>query len=175
MSFSILSKRDEFGYPLKFDTAHAAGFLISTSYYNPGGKGDRTAMITTSSNFGSLNTSRLVDGSLGNATEIGGNYDCLGQYIEFEFPTARCIQEVTLYWSSAQLQGTWKIQAYNGETWVDLGDAMELGNPNLKTYVMDTPANNTKFYKRYRWTGVSGTIGSVAYFLEIEFKIDAGV
>lgn len=138
------------------------------SYSNPGGMGNRQTIIAATTNItgSGFNVTKLIDGAAANDTEWSGN--TAGSYLRFQFASAKLITEMKFYMSGAQDNGTWKVQgSSDGSTWTDIGSTFAFNSTPL---AIDLSANTTKFLY-YQLLGVSGSLGTVHYEQEIEFKI----
>lgn len=172
MSFSILSKRDEFGYPLKFDIASAADLnTIETSYDNPLGKGDRRGLIgTTDAGWprGGATGQDLINGNRLENYSIQNNISVVGCYTIFDFGTELVISEATWFSTPGDNSGYWNVVgSYDSVTWSQPLCAADVNL--LPNAIFDMSSNNTR-YRYYKFYGVSGSLGDY-YFREIEFKI----
>lgn len=156
----------------------AGGGPVSTSYSNTGGSGDRTGLITiTQSNaspvYPFVNPGILIDGS----TTGTGSYLRLfcadGEWITFDFGSAKVVDEARFYQTAARTQGTWKFQGSNdGSSYTDIGSSFTLGD-NLTTQTITAISGNTTSYRYLRLIKVSGSTDDTTWTPEIEFKISA--
>jgi hypothetical protein len=151
---------------------------ISTSYSNPGGTGDRRSIITLTqssttapSGATASNLPFLVDGTMDSVNYLSTGV-ANGQWIAFDFGSAKIITEAKWYQSTSAGQGDWKFQASSdGSTWLDVGSTFAFGGATTQTI---TAINgNTSAYRYYRIIKVSGATNSVPYSREIEFKISS--
>lgn len=151
---------------------------ISTSYANSGGSGNRTSIITVAqSSFAapsgatSGNLPYFVNGTLDSVNYLAtGVAD--GQWISFDFGSAKVIDEAKWYQSTSASQGTWKFQgSADASTWSDVGSSFALGGATIQT--ITALSGNTTAYRHYRLIKVSGATSSVPYTREIEFKISS--
>lgn len=151
-------------------------FSSPPSYSNQGGTGDRTSIITTTTNvgLGAGAITQLVDGVTNSGTlffTVGQS--TVGLYIKFQFNSLKLITEAKWYTSSIADNGVWKWQGSNNDTdWTDIGSSFTLGGvgtPFIQT--ITTLSGNTTEYLYYRITGVSGTTSDNPNEWEMEFKI----
>jgi hypothetical protein len=148
---------------------------MTQSYTNPGGTGNRTALIsvTTTVSIGSGSPNQMVNGT--QANEFFWANGESGREIRFNFGGTgftRCITEAKWYQDINSIHGDWKWQGSNdAQTWIDIGASFTLGNT---LQVMTTLAGNTNFWHYYRLLQVSGTTSSGPWLREIEFNIDDG-
>lgn len=141
---------------------------LDPSYSNPGGMGNRQTIITATTNItgSGFNVAKLIDGAAANDTEWSG--DTAGSYLRFQFESAKLITEMKFYMSGVHDNGVWKAQGSNdGSTWTDIGSTFAF---NTTPLTIDLSGNTTR-YLYYQLMGVSGTLGTVYYEQEIEFKI----
>ena len=184
MSFSLLSNRDEFGYPLKFDTASAAGLVQlpkpDTSYENPLGTGNRSEDITVTQEGGWLRGDPLnlmINGVI-NAYMGFNAVSAAGCSATFDLGAPRFISEMKLYlWQSYDI-GTWQWYGSNDNTtWSNaISDAVNCVNPaGTPPMIFPMAEKHNKKYRYYKMVGVSGVVDGSGYFQQLEFKIDAVV
>lgn len=147
------------------------------NYFNAGGFGDRTAIITTSQSascFAVGTTAKLRDGAYTADTyfNTGSN---TGHYMQFQFATKRILQGFKLFGDSTYSHGTWKIQASdNGSSWVDLGSSFTLTDYTPNSFLgteTSEPSGNTTAYYYYRITGVTGNRTNSPYLHEFHFRL----
>lgn len=152
--------------------------VVSTSYANAGGSGNRTSSIPTLTQSGAnaplastANLSYLINGSVDNANWLA-NGVADGQWLRFDFGTSKVIDEIKWYQSTSAAQGTWKFQgSSDGSTWSDVGSSFALGGATTQT--VTAISGNTSSYRYYRIIKVSGSTSAAPYSQEIEFKISA--
>lgn len=163
--------------PSKF----AASFTPpATSYANTGGTGNRTATITATSNitWDGGSTSNLINGSTsGTNTSVavdepgtGGTAISDGDYIRFQFGSAKYINEVKAYHNGTVNHGNWKWQVSNdGSSWVDASSSTAW-NGTSQTFTI-APDNR---YTYYQFINVGGGVNwPNTWIQEFEFKIEA--
>lgn len=141
------------------------------SYANPGGTGNRSSLITASQAFGynMLGIGVLIDGNTG-TTGCYLNSVADGDWFQFDFGSAKVIDEVTWYQQTTATHGTWKIQGSNdNSSFTDIGSSFTLGGATTQT-ITEISGNSTG-YRYYRFTKVSGSIVSI-WLYEVEFQID---
>ena len=131
-------------YEIEFKIAATAG--AATAYTNPGGKGDRTAIITMS---GTTQFSSAMNGLINGVTTSGPTITNLAdanKTIVFDFVTDKKIDEITWYQKGSRGYGDWEFQrSTDGTTWVKLGTAVMGGAPKVSYSVA-----NTAVYRYYR-------------------------
>jgi len=144
------------------------------SYANAGGTGDRTSLITITSDV--LRTgdwTRLIDGAFADGVFWLKTQDVAGLYIRFDFGEgiSKLITEAKWYQGLADAQGVWRWQGSdNAVDWVNIGNSFTLAGVLTQT---QTELNgNTIGYRYYQLLGVSGSTIVLKYQREIEFKID---
>ena len=150
---------------------------IETSYSNPGGIGDRQAIIVATSNafYPGYPITRMINGYTGStATQASwGGQACSGLWMKFDFGTGKVINEAKWYQSSIGSQGVWKWQGSNDDSsYTDIGTSFTLGIDSQPQIITALSANTTT-YRYYKLQGVSGSTTSNYWLGEIEFKISA--
>jgi hypothetical protein len=150
------------------------------SWYNSGGKGNRSAFITPST------TLSLTSGSIGNV--IDGDYTnnsthaislTSGQSakeIKFDFGSgASIVIDTVVLWfdvTSVNTHGTWKLQGSNdNSSWTDIGSTFSLNDSNNLTTFAKHTVTNTTGYRYYRLLQTAGTTNVSPNITEIEFRI----
>ena len=141
-------------YEIEFQIAASGG---TTSYTNPGGTGDRTAIITITGTMSfdvgasssTANASHLING---NVTETGFTFTDLSattNTIRFDFGTAKVIDQIRWKQADSQDYGMFILEcSTDGTTWVNLGRT-NLGGAKTQTY--QTLAGTTA-YRYWRLT-----------------------
>jgi len=97
----------------------------------------------------------------------------VGKYFRFDFTAYAkpIIVGAKWYQSTGSEQGVWKWQGSDdASSWTDIGDNFTLGPAESGLQTQTTMSANTTSYRYYQLEGVSGSVNSVAYWLEIEFK-----
>jgi len=150
---------------------------MATSYSNPGGTGDRRALIpmTTTGGFaGTVNN--LIDGTqIDNVWFSGAATDYLFQF-DFDGVAGGSgakvvIDEAKWYQSTANSHGDFQWEASNdASSWVAIGSSFNLGGTLTQT--MTSLSGNTTAYRYYRMRGVAGFVSASPYLREIEFKVE---
>lgn len=147
--------------------------VITTDYSNTGGTGDRSAIITITTDAsigGGIGIGRLINGDLTTQNTWLVNASIVGKEIKMDFGTAKIITEIKWYQSTTDTHGTWKVQgSANGSSWTDIGSSFTLGGATTQT--ITTPSANTTAYRYYRLFGVSGAANAGPWIYQIEFKI----
>lgn len=156
------------------------GAPVVTDYANLGGTGNRgptgnnSIAITTGgptvgfTNLGGTNNLYdLIDGT--QVDEVWFANNDTDKWIQFDFGSAKVIDELKWYQSSVQSHGTWKFQGSNtaGSGYVDLA-TFTLGSSATQTI---TTAPNTTAYRYYRLQESPGSTSNSPFIREVEFKI----
>ena len=150
---------------------------VTTSYDNPGGKGNRTATIAVAFDGtlgGSSFINNLVDGAFADssADSCWWHTGQTGRKITFDFGTAKVIQEAKLYSSTTTSNGMWKWRgSQDGVGYTDLTPTFAFAGSAAGAVNGDLSANNIA-YRFYQLFQVSGNTSN-AWEREIEFKISA--
>lgn len=144
----------------------------SLDYGNVGGTGDRSAVITitTDASMASGSIGHLVDGSQADNTWFVGGQT--GKFVKFDFGAGnyKVISEFKWYQDITASQGTWVIDASNDNTnWIPISDSFVLGSSATTT--MALPYDGAKGFRYYRLQQVAGSTVSAPFTREIEFKI----
>jgi len=159
------------------------GSLKFASYYNEGGKGNRSSLITVSSSTGLFwggSMSDLIDGNL---TPIAYLHmiPVAGHFMLFDFKVGvrKIITDGTNLGGGAVNNelGIWKWQGSNeasatpsSGSFVDIGGTFTL-KPAFPAQSLTTLNGNNIAYRHYRLLGVSGSIVSTPNLNEFEFLI----
>jgi hypothetical protein len=153
---------------------------MATSYNNPGGKGDRLALITVTTNavIGGGTPSNLVNGlNVANNTtaSMWWNSGQTGRRLTFYFNgLSKTIQEAKWYQNGPANHGNWKWQGSNDNiNFTDISASFLLNAGGAGDPIGDLTAN-TAGYLYYSMLQISGVTDSGPWIWEIEFKIDAG-
>lgn len=152
---------------------------MATSYSNPGGTGNRTSLITitTTATLGGGTIDNFIDGvdSSNNSTDAwfwnGGQ---TLREIELDFTPSgflQIIDEMQWFQQFAQTHGTWKIQAWNGSSWIDLLTGQ---NPGGALSVTTHTYSNSTAYLKYKWVQTAGSTSSGPWIQELKLKIEQG-
>jgi hypothetical protein len=145
--------------------------IPTTSFTFIGGMGDRTAIITVTTDlttlfYGPIN--KLVNGVI-DTDMYWTSQDITGKQIKFDFGVPKLITEARWIQSAAGTKGVWKCQgSTNDSDWVDIGGSVELGVAAWTNIL--TLNGNTVVYRYLRLLGVSGTSGT-ARLGEVQFQI----
>jgi len=151
---------------------------VTTSYDNPGGKGNRTATITVTFDGtlgGSSFINNLVDGAFTDtsADACWWHTGQSGRTLTFDFATPKVIQEAKFFASGTTGNGTWKWRGSNdGSNYADLSIAFTLAGATTGAICGDLSANNVA-YRYYQLFQVSGATSNASWNREMEFKISA--
>jgi len=93
------------------------------------------------------------------------------QWMQWDFGTARPVNEIALFQSPPYSQGVWQAQGSNdAATWANIGAAATLGGAASPAYFTAMNAN-TAAYRYYRLLSVSGSISSAPWMYQFQFKI----
>lgn len=147
--------------------------LPTTSYANTGGQGDRTAIITLTTNqaWDLGTTDNLVDGVVASAAGDGVNLPntaVAGKYVVFDFGAAKYIDELTLN-SSVAHTATWRIEgSADNVEWDTLNAAVTIGSVGDNVIALTNVSEVG--YRYYRIMGVSGNYNG-GWWREFTFKI----
>jgi hypothetical protein len=143
---------------------------IFTSYSNPGGSGNRTATIPVSKSAGAD-----IRGALSRFVGVGasGTYFANvpnGEWLKFDFGTAKVITELKYYQEYDFTQGTWQLEGSNdNSTWTAIGNPFEIIGT---TFVSGSAfSSNTNYYRYYRIKKTAGTVNSRPWAYQFDFKI----
>lgn len=155
-----------------------ASIADKISYNNPGGKGNRSAIITVTKGnpTGALNNydpSVLVNGIYNVADGgymMGNILDC---WIMFDFGVSRIINEARVNCgTNTGLLGIWYWQASNdNSSWTNIGNPFQLSNLQDGWNVLTELSPNINSYRYYRMYGTDSNAQPNAYIEEMEFKI----
>jgi len=163
---------------------------MATSYLNPGGTGDRQAIINIDSSLLPAvdgNAEQLIDGLQADGYKWIGEVSDWGElgppWIQFDFGpgVAKIITEAKLYCdtTSGISHGKWAWQVSNtaaAGSWVTVSSAYQIGSNVDPIIVMQLPNGWTDLgYRYYRLLLVQGYTEAHVYKREIEFKIDDAV
>lgn len=151
--------------------------IVTQSYSNFGGTGDRRGLITLTSTFPNdayFGNSRKLDGlinggglSLGYFMNTGESV--AGHSIRFDFLCApRIIDKVKLYAGSTSSTDVYQFQGFDGSSWTNLGSTFAMSS--ISSGGTEINLSNTTAYYAYRLLGVSGTSGNENLY--VEFSID---
>ena len=150
------------------------GGVGSPLYTNTGGTGNRTSIITVTTNTpGALyvgNWSTLVDGAYANQL-YWREQAAAGIYVRFDFGVgiSKLITEAKWYQSILSSHGVWRWQGSDDAVdWTNIGNTFTLQGAAQTLTELNA---NTIGYRYYQLLGVSGTISLAPYLQEIEFKI----
>lgn len=143
---------------------------LSTSYSNPGGSGDRTATIPVTASPG------LVVNTLTRFVGVGasGTYFANARtsgWLQFDFGTAKIINELKYYQSHNFSQGTWQFEGSNDDsTWTAVGNTFEITGTAFVSGTAFSSNTNSYRYYRLRKTG-AGATSNAPWAYQFEFKI----
>lgn len=165
--------------------AAAASRLLTnpvTSYANTGGTGNRTSIITVTTNgitWSNGVSSNLVNGATGtnasaSVTENGGSIS-VGTYIQFQFVSPQFIDAIKLIYTTVAISmGNWEIRASNdGSNWDTLSTfAWSDASGTVEAIFTNPRPEGYLYYRVYKNT--SGDTFSTSWFFEVEFRIAPG-
>lgn len=146
------------------------------SYLNPGGQGDRRAMITVTSSSGTTTgaLSAWVDGNFGDTTAYIDSGVGAGKWVQFDFGAgnekvfskARCLRA-----GGDSANGTWKFQGSNdGASWTDLSSPLAW---TLGDQVFPMNVGVTTAFRYLRGLITAGSTAATAPFV-FEWVFDLG-
>lgn len=156
---------------------------FNTQYANPGGNGDRSAIIAASQSsgiFGLGSAVNLIDGGGGNTAYFDGSA-VSGKYLLFDFGAGikKLITEINLTQSGVQTHGVWQFQGSNeasatpsNGSFVNIGNTFTLVGWDAVSVYITEMSGNLDGYRHYRLLGVSGNTNGSPYVRKIYFKID---
>lgn len=153
----------------------------SPSYANAGGTGNRTSIITVTTNQslgGSSGTAdKLVNGGFANGSANAiwfvNAQSVVGKFVRFDFGHKAIITEAKWYQNGTVSGGQhdWKWQGSNdASSWSDLSSSFELNGGATGSVIGNLSANATG-YRYYQLAGVSGNTNDSPWLWECEFKI----
>ena len=151
---------------------------VTTSYDNPGGKGNRTATIAVAFDGtlgGSSFINNLVDGGFADtsADACWWHTGQSGRKITFDFGTPKVIQEAKLFAATTGANGTWKWRGSNdGAGYTDVSAGFTFAGATAGAVCGALSGNNIA-YRFWQLFQVSGTMNQSAWNREMEFKISA--
>lgn len=151
---------------------------VNGTLYNVlGGSGDRTAIITVTTDLatgGPGGITTLVNGAFANGVYLAGEA-VAGKFIRFDFGAPKLVDECAWYQSQNATHGTWKWQrSGDGSAWTDIGSAFTLGggdNAGVWLQRQRELRANAASFRYYRLLGVSGNSSNSPYLYEAEFRI----
>lgn len=142
----------------------------ATSYSNAGGSGNRTAIITVTTenmSIGGGSAPQLVNGVEEDSFWWANGANNGTQALKFDFGSAKVINEILLTQSTDTSHGVWALEgSSDGVTYTQVGDSF-----TLAPYMI--PIANTTAYRYYRLRALSGSRSQAPYLREIKFKIGA--
>lgn len=152
---------------------------MATSYANTGGTGDRTALITVTSDASSFAgvPENLVNGLTGNLAIWSWLWNG-GQTLRtvtFDFTTIGHVLIDEAFWKTdgGENNGQWDwYGSDNGSSWTLLTPSNFLLQGSHGGNVIGNLSGNTTAYYYYQLRQVSGTTSTFSFLYEIEFKID---
>lgn len=157
----------------------AAAPVPTPSYWNSGGYGDRTGMITvtTTATLGAGTINNLIDGNFA-ANLTDACWFTNGQSnreIKFDFGAGVTKIIDGFRWAEGSItvgtHGTWVFEGSNDDSsYTGIGASFTLGNNTGATLVSYQFANSTA-YRYYKLRQISGGTNSAPWLLEIEFSI----
>ena len=155
-------------------------FNTIPSYTNTGATGNRSSMITVTTNL-SITTgavANLVDGTTTNTTGVRFTTKTLNSsdYVQFDFGSQQLVTEIRLHNNCTLCNmGTWQIQGSNdAASWTNIGSTVDLAPLSSDPRLITQVSSNSVAYRYYRFQGVSGSLNaSAAYWDEVEFKLAA--
>ena len=161
------------------------GSTSGPRYANLGGRGDRTAIIATTSQSGLLylgynggSEQNLVNGALleyklwFNIVNLASGPNA-PYWLRFDFGTPKVVTESKYYQTAgSNAQGTWKWQGSNDNSvWVDVSGSFAFASGTTGIDICTALNANTAAYRYYRMLGISGTTTESPWVYEFEFKL----
>jgi hypothetical protein len=155
--------------------------LKATSYSNPGGSGNRTGLITISTNHpldpGGPTIGALIDGSFaGNSTNSCGFLNAPPttlngtQYIRVDFGSNKRVTEVKFSMDRNVNEGIWKIQISPDNFTSSIVDISANTAVNVITNIFNC-SSNVRSWRYLQMLGVSGVTDFAPWLTELEFKL----
>ena len=149
--------------------------IIPPSYGNIGGLGNRTALISITTDLAYLGSpSDIVDGLESSGTFIISAQTADGKGIVFDFVTPRLITEAISFQGilggityTAQMRGS-----PDGTNWTNIGGTFNLISPTSSSTIITTLNGNTTSYRYYQLYFVSASVTTFTYY-EMRFRIDS--
>lgn len=146
--------------------------VMTQSYLNPGGQGDRTGGITVTSTCswnGSLNAWVTTIGN--NIGYFNTDASVTGKYVQFDFGNPVLITEATYNASGSTAEGTWQWSVSNDNVnFTNVGATFALGGAT--SVVITTLSGNTQPYRYYRMTATAGSVSNGPWIYGMLFKIN---
>ena len=153
-----------------------------TSYSNLGGTGNRTAIITVSTNIpldpGGNDLTKSIDGSF--AASSAGSWGWLNtygalhgtEYLRFDFgaSNAKRITEIKHTMDRPSAEGTWRAQASN-DNFVSQIITISADTSITQQVTLFDCSSNFGFFRYYQLLGMSGSIDFTPWYQEVEFKL----
>lgn len=164
------------------DIATVVSLIRGTNYTNVGGQGDRQTLVDVfynkALNAGGLlfqDLVNLVDGALNNTSSdaIQWATGTDEARILFDFrPTGyyQVVDEIKLLQSTTATHGDWVVDAWDGDSWVELKPSFVLGGATQQTIAFD----NSLGKLIYRMRQIGGTRSAVPWIQEFQFKVARG-
>jgi hypothetical protein len=149
-----------------------------TSYSNSGGSGNRTSIITSSSNITWTNgvTSNLVNGNTSTTSATHSVTGAVGatpagSFIRWDFHALKYIDAVKMYFNGAPSNGNWALQASN-----DASDWTGLASFNWNQATQEVSFTNDTYegYRYYQLAKLVTQNWDTSWFFEVEHKIAPG-
>jgi len=136
--------------------------------------GDKTPIWSiATSNTGLFQTNYdditdLIDGSSANDIYFHNGTSVANEWFEVTFDKEKVIHQMQWSQANASSHGTWKMQGFNGTTWVDISAESTLGGA-AESFINSTDTDNA--YAKVRLLGVSGSVSSSPWLYELNFKV----
>ncbi|MBZ9760324.1 hypothetical protein LB553_05470 [Mesorhizobium sp. CA8] len=143
------------------------------SYWNSGGRGDRTASIavTTTASLGAGTINNIVDGDF-TVNSTGACWFTNGQSskeIKFDFGSGitKIVNGFRWVQNQPNTHGTWVLEASNDDSsYTQIGSSFTLGGI-CSTYTF----SNGNGYRYYKLRQTAGTTSSSPWLVEVEFSL----
>lgn len=165
-----------FPFPHFTPTVSGGGptLILTPSYWNDGGYGDRTASITvtTTATLGSGTIGTLVNGgfSVGPTDACFFNGGQSTREIKFDFGSGVTKVITGFRWMQdvGSTHGTWVLEGSNDDsTYTGIGSSFTLGGDSMVDYQM----SNSTAYRYYKLRQTAGSTSGSPWLIEIEFRI----
>ncbi|MBZ9705398.1 hypothetical protein LB543_01470 [Mesorhizobium sp. ESP7-2] len=157
-------------------TATVTPVVANPSYWNAGGRGDRTSSITvtTTATLGAGTINNLIDGGFGGNSTDACWFDAGQSSRQIKFDFGAGVQKVidAFRWvqDTSGTHGTWVFEGSNDDSsYTTIGSSFTLGSASV-AYLFFSATNSTA-YRYYKLRQTSGTTSSGPWLQELEFRI----
>ncbi|ANJ20687.1 virion protein [Dinoroseobacter phage DS-1410Ws-06] len=147
-------------------------------YGNPGGTGNRTGLITASTNAvlgGGTTVDRSIDGAVGTNSASAWYWNSgqnSGLYVRWDFGSKQRIDQIRWQQNNTAGHGTWRVEGSDdASTWTPVSSNFALGGSTDQTIDLDLiPADTGYRYYQIAWQSGSSTSNS-PWLQETEFRL----